>query len=386
MKIIFSIFFLIMHFMAFCQTDVDGAWDKARASTREITLQAGNRTWVGIEFPIGTTEIALRITLLEKNQQLTSSFAEVLGNIPDVHSQLASASVTLLSSIAGDDKCKYFIFQDHNEANNFITYGTFAASCYANPSPVTKDVVFLKNYCFAENMQTLYFAFQNTNAFMEERIILETVPWVDRNLSRGWTKSIKDNFVTQCVGGVGNQYANPRAVCQCALSKFESTYKAQDLGNLGAAEIEKVAQTFLSECLKETGEDDHALNKLRNEAQAFANQRKYGDAISKLLEVINSGEGTWYFYILTKQYLKAIKNLKQGELLDETELMIKGNLAHAYLLNGDIDQAKALYIKYKTQNITDSMGWIDMVKVDFDAFQQQGIACEHFDQILSMLK
>jgi hypothetical protein len=46
--------------------------------------------------------------------------------------------------------------------------------------------------------------------------------------------------------------------------------------------------------------------------------------------------------------------LKEGENIDNTELMIKLNLAHAYLLNGDYRAAKSIYKEYQNQNITTS--------------------------------
>jgi hypothetical protein len=42
----------------------------------------------------------------------------------------------------------------------------------------------------------------------------------------------------------------------------------------------------------------------------------------------------------------------EGENIDNTELMIKLNLAHAYLLNGDYRAAKSIYKEYQNQNIT----------------------------------
>jgi hypothetical protein len=40
---------------------------------------------------------------------------------------------------------------------------------------------------------------------------------------------------------------------------------------------------------------------------------------------------------MTKQYGKAIKFLKEGEKQDDTELLVKLNLAHAYLMNDELE-------------------------------------------------
>jgi hypothetical protein len=55
--------------------------------------------------------------------------------------------------------------------------------------------------------------------------------------------------------------------------------------------------------------------------------------------------------------------LKEGENIDNTELMIKLNLAHAYLLNGDYRAAKSIYKEYQNQNITTSLSWVQKLKM-----------------------
>jgi hypothetical protein len=78
--------------------------------------------------------------------------------------------------------------------------------------------------------------------------------------------------------------------------------------------------------------------------------------------------------------------LLEGEQLDETDLIIKGNLAHAYLLSGEIDKAKLLYIKYKNQNVTATKSWVNMVEEDFAAFEDAGLPIENFKIIIDSIK
>jgi hypothetical protein len=47
--------------------------------------------------------------------------------------------------------------------------------------------------------------------------------------------------------------------------------------------------------------------------------------------------------------LKTIQTLKEGENIDNTELMIKLNLAHAYLLNGIIELQNQFIKNIKTK-------------------------------------
>ena len=93
-----------------------------------------------------------------------------------------------------------------------------------------------------------------------------------------------------------------------------------------------------------------------------------------------------YSYLMTKQYAKAIKSLKDGEKLDDSELLIQMNLAHAYLLNNNFKSAKPIYKKYQFQNVTDSLSWTQKVKQDFDTFKKAGLPSGDFDRVLRLLE
>jgi tetratricopeptide (TPR) repeat protein len=111
-----------------------------------------------------------------------------------------------------------------------------------------------------------------------------------------------------------------------------------------------------------------------------------------LITIINDGKATALdynaignSYLLTKQYGKAIKFLKEGEKLDGTELLIQLNLAHAYLLNDNYAAAKAIYKKYQLQNVTDSLSWTQKIKQDFAAFKKAGITSDDFERVLKLI-
>jgi hypothetical protein len=75
----------------------------------------------------------------------------------------------------------------------------------------------------------------------------------------------------------------------------------------------------------------------------FAKKGEYGRVIDLYARIINDKKGTaidfstiGFAFIMTKQYGKAIKFLKEGEKHD-TELLVKLNLAHAYLMNDELE-------------------------------------------------
>ena len=70
--------------------------------------------------------------------------------------------------------------------------------------------------------------------------------------------------------------------------------------------------------------------------------------------------------------------------MDDTELLVKLNLAHTYLVSDDYSAAKAIYKKYQTQNVTDSLSWIAKTKLDFQAFEKAGLPSKDFEKILKL--
>ena len=79
-----AFFLIIIFFAQNLWAQPDGYWDKDRATSKEIIVGAGNRIVVKTEdFPVGTTEVVYRITLLDQNQQLANNLVSILKAIPD---------------------------------------------------------------------------------------------------------------------------------------------------------------------------------------------------------------------------------------------------------------------------------------------------------------
>ena len=116
-RIVFLLLISIFYQSGFAQQD--GYWDKDRATTKEIIVSARDRIVIKTDdFPIGTTELIYRITLLDDNQKMAGSLVSLLKAIPDPTgiSQGSAGAVFLLSRISGDDKSKYAIFSSNELA------------------------------------------------------------------------------------------------------------------------------------------------------------------------------------------------------------------------------------------------------------------------------
>lgn len=398
-KKIFLILSVILSFGSiFAQQD--GYWDKERATTKEIVVSARDRIIIKTEdFPVGTTEIVYRITLLDENQRLANSLISVLKSIPDPTgiSQGSAGVIFLLSKISGDDKCKYAIFSNNDFASVYKKNGDITKACFVQNEAISKDAKRLsidKSACVMPNLSNLWFGFESKNWIMHQKIILEVVPWVNIRLNRGWTLENRKLIINQCkISDLAKKIQNSDEFCVCILDKLQQEYRFQEFQKLLAVEKSKIFRDFSNMCFDKTGASDRIYNDLRSQISDLVKQGKYGDAILKLLVIVDNARAniTDYntlgnAYIMTKQYGKAIKFLKEGEKLDDSELLVKLNLAHAYLLNNDFKSAKRIYKKYESQNVTDSLSWTQKVKLDYQTFESAGLPSGNFDRVLRVLK
>ena len=378
----------------------DGYWDKERATTKEIVVSARDRIVVKTEdFPVGTTEVVYRITILNENQQLANSLVSVLKSIPDPTgiSQGSAGAVFLLSKISGDDKCKYAIFSNEIVATEYKESGNVKKACFVQQEAISKDAKRLsldKSTCLYANSNAMWFGFESKNWIMNQKIILEVAPWVNNRLSRGWTLENRKLIINLCkADDLAKKIPNSDEFCVCVLDKVQKEYRFQEFQKLLSIEKSKVFKDFGKACFNETGVSNVIYSDLRNNASDLAEQGKYGAAISKLQSIVVDGKAAvldynalGYAYITTKQYGKAIKFLKQGEMLDNSELLLQLNLAHAYLLNKDFKSAKSIYKKYQSQNVTDGLGWTQKVKLDFETFEKAGLPNADFERVLRLFE
>ncbi len=396
-KQIFTLFLFLAAAVLHAQSD--GYWDKDRATAREIIVPAGNRVVIKTEdFPVGTTEVVYRITILDENQQLANSLVSLLKAIPDPTgiSQGSAGAVFILSKVSGDDKCRYGIFTTSENAQKYRETGKPEKACLFQDTPINKEVKVLsaeKLACLNPGTANLWFAFESNNWILKQKIILEAVPWVDYKLSRGWTAENKKNVIGICkTSDLAKRMPDADEFCVCVLDKFQKDYKYPQYQKMLASEKAKAFKDYGKTCYTETDASNEIYKALREQAAEFMKQSQYGDAIAKLQVIVGENKATandynllGSGYLFTRQFDKALKFLKEGEKLDPSELAIQLNLAHANLLIGNTRAAKAIYKKYKTQNVSETVGWKQKVKSDFEAFRKAGLPSDDFDNIIDML-
>ena len=389
---------IFLSLKAFSQTD--GFWDKERATHKEIKVSAGQRIVIKTEdLPIGTTELVYRITLLDENQQLANSLASVLKAIPDPTgiSQGSAGAVFILSKVSGDDKCTYAMFANNESAQNYKETGKAEKACLTQNEAVSKDAKRIsveKSTCFNSDSNAVWFGFESKNWILKQKIILEVVPWVDYKLNRGWNiENRKSILALAKTSDLAKKMINSDDFCLCILEKMQKQFRFQEYQKLLAIEKTKAFRDFGNTCLTEKPANKTILEGIRTDANQYFKKKKYKEAIDLLLNaIVDNGNGNHLdynalgtYYLYSKQYQKAIQSLQAAEKLDGAELLIKLNLAHAYLLNGDFHEAKMLHKKFKLQNVTSNQNWNTKTKADFEDFKKNGIQSEDFEKILKLI-
>jgi hypothetical protein len=390
---------LFLLFSAFSFAQQNGYWDNQRATSKEVSLSAGKRILIKSEdLPIGTTEFVYRISLLNESQKLSSSLVSILKAIPDPtgFSQGAAGAVFLTSSISGNDKCTYAIFSTAEGANVYFKDENVDLACLVQKEKVTKDtkLIALKNSKCLDNIPYLWFGFESKNWVMNQKIVLEIVPWVDNIASRGWNVEAKNKLINFAKKfPVAINLKNKEAFYANFLELVSSKYTTTEFNNLLPIEKNKVIESFTEESLKKSGEVNVFNDTFREKSLKEFNNGNYQEAIKIIqVDIFNKNRATYKdygilgdYYLFTKQFTKAEETYNKGLRLQPSEINFYLNLAHVYLFTDRISEAKELHKKYKNESLFTGNTWEKQVQIDFKKFEKHKLPTDNFKKILRLL-
>ena len=395
-KLLYFVFALLFSTSFFAQRD--GFWDKERATTKEINLSAGKRALIKTEdLPVGTTEFVYRITVLDENQKLTSSLVSVLKAIPDPTgiSQGTAGAIHLTSAISGDDKCTYALFQEANAANLFLKEGTTDRACWEQKEKVNKDAKLISSSSLClTNLPNLWFGFESQNWVMNQKIVLEVVPWVDYKASRGWDKTTKNEILDIAEkSDVAKILTYKAAFLATFIDLVTTKYKYSEFKQLLPVEKTKMIETISDESLLKSGKINDYLKDYNIHIRRLSLTKPEG-AIKQLQHLIterklgkeNEFDLLGVLYLRTKQYQKAEDYIVKAIAMNKNEIKFQLHLAHVYLVTDRVSEAKSIHKKYKDQNISVDTSWVKATKQDFDNMKQVGLPSENFNKILRIIE
>jgi uncharacterized protein YecT (DUF1311 family) len=128
-------------------------------------------------------------------------------------------------------------------------------------------------------------------------------------------------------------------------------------------------------------------------ADAAAKEKRYGAAVQELEKAIQldptNGEyyiGLGWYQLFNHMPRESIAaSLKALELSPDDAVLIKGNLAHAYLFDNQFDKAKAVYLENQDAKISDERSFTQAVLDDFKEFEEAGVTHPDIQKIKALL-
>ncbi len=377
----------------------DGYWDNIRTTNETIVLGAGKKKMIKtVDFPLGTTEVVYRISILDDNQKISLSLVSVLKAIPDPTgiSQGSAGAVFLASTISGDDKCKYVVFTNEKDALEYEKSSVLKNACVVQNEPINKEAKLLseKSKCLSGN-QNLWFVFESDNWIMKQKIVFEVVPWIDYKFKNGWTNTAKKELLLEVENNEIFKSINQKEkLLGYFIETFTSKYNYNDYKIIIPAEKAKSFNDIMNESLKKSGLMKGYLDGIRAEARKFLNTKEYEKGMSLIEnEIIQKGRATDLdyglqgdFYLMTKQYIKAEVAIKKAISMDSVNIEHQLCLAHVYLFSDRVSDAKDIHKKHRSNNVSSSKSWIQATKENFEDFKKNGLPTDDFKKILRILE
>jgi tetratricopeptide (TPR) repeat protein len=228
---------------------------------------------------------------------------------------------------------------------------------------------------------------------MNQRILVEVVPWVDTKLSSGWTNTTKKEVIEVCASTeLAKQLGSAQAYCGCILERITAKYTYAEYNNLLAAEKAKTYTENSSVCFVATNGEALRYAHYKENLALSKSEKKYGEAIKLGLSILESPKATAqdyaqlaWLYLATKQFDKGLLYAQQAVNKEPTDLTAQVTLAHAYLLHDQFQEAKSIYKKHQTQNVSEDLSWKAKTEQDFAEFTALGLSSSNFKRVIRLL-
>ena len=244
------------------------------------------------------------------------------------------------------------------------------------------------------NLPNLWFGFESQNWVMNQKIVLEVVPWVDYKASRGWTKEAKKEVLDIAEkSDVAKILTHKAAFLATFIDLVTSKYKYSEFKQLLPVEKSKMIEAISDESLLKSGRINDFLKDYNFHIRRLS-LTKPEEAIKQLEHLIierKLGKENEYdllgtLYLRTKQYQKAEEYILKAIAMNKNEIRFQLHLAHVYLVTDRVSEAKDIHKKYKDQNISVDTSWVKATKQDFDNMKKVGLPTDNFKKILRIIE
>ncbi|MGB0521417.1 MAG: tetratricopeptide repeat protein [Flammeovirgaceae bacterium] len=243
--------------------------------------------------------------------------------------------------------------------------------CFRNPSP-TEGIIIM----------------------VEATAIVETIVYEDV-----WSQDNIDKFYNSCKSSFTINDPAVKDICECYQDKFLSNYKPSAYSKMATTESQSISSKYLNDCFKETGNENlkekrESASKIIEEINALTVLNDYSKLSNKYKELVALGyddvntcnSAGWYF-MLNKDFTQALEYYKKGLMKEPNNLYLLGNIAHLHIIEGRYKAAEKIYLENRKERLDNRMKWKDMVKEDFELFEDIGLGkSSDLDRIRALLK
>jgi tetratricopeptide (TPR) repeat protein len=230
---------------------------------------------------------------------------------------------------------------------------------------------------------------------MNQKIVLEVVPWVDYKASRGWTKQTKKEIEKMCTSfSFYNQLSKKEIFTGEFINLFTERYKYAEFKNMLDSEKATINSEITLQSLNNTKQMNDFLEFKRKTAWDFYKKGEYQKAISFIQDEIIGNKWAQAkdysalgdIYIETKQFIVAKESYFKATELDSNHLWYQLKYANALVFNDELSEAKEIHKKYKSNNIDAKTSWTQQAKFDVAFYKSKGLNVDDFKKILRILE
>jgi tetratricopeptide (TPR) repeat protein len=398
-KLFFTLLFYAIVSIAFSQ-NTDSYWDTKRASAETVKVKAGESlVFKSADLPIGTTEVLYRIKIIETNSKITESLVSILKSIPDPTgiSQGTAGVIFLTTTITGKDKFDYALFSSVNDATAFTKTKKSTKSCFQSSESSSSDskIINFDNPCLNYKTKNLIFVISSSNWILDQSVLIEVVPFVNKKLSRGWNEETKQEILNLAKSqslykSVNNQSGFSLHFKNYIEDKVSFTEYQQLLTVEKAGLIEVATQS----ALKKIGELNIPTQLARLDAEKAVLSENYVKAIKlyselifdKKLATVNDYYNLSICYLATNQLLSAQNLIAEAQTVYPNSLTMHLAMANYYLLTSDWKACKEIQEKYKNQNLDATKSWKQESNRLMQVFTLAGLENKTFKKLENLLE
>jgi hypothetical protein len=398
-KLFFIALYFFVTYLGFAQNSEE-FWDAKHATTETVKVKAGESfVFKTADLPTGTTEVLYRIKIVETNSKITESLVSILKAIPDPTgiSQGTAGVFFLTTTITGKDKFDYALFTSINDANIFVKTKKSNQSCFQSSESSSADskIINFDNQCFNNKTKNLIFVISSKNWILDQSVLVEVVPFVNKKLARGWKEETKLELLALAKSeSIYKSVKNKNGFGLQFKNFIEDRYTYTEFQQLLPIEKTGLKEEAIRFALQKNDELALPMQLARLEAEKALLSNNFVKAInlyqnsifSKKLAVAKDYYNLSTCFLATKQLENAKNLILEGKSLHPDNLQLQLALANYFLITNNWKECKQIHKAYSNQNLDATTEWSKEAIEKIAVFRLVGLENKTFKKLENFLK